>query len=197
MIHRDNCVHFTVLIVLLFIVSFSASASYALVIPGQRNFLLVHRIAPDSRFSFYFLDPTGHAQGAIDSVEISESGAHIFARFAIKYTVTLTFSSIQMTFSPLVNNENDQLFYDYHMNVLVPHTASTILVDVSETPGGHGAGTAQLVTEPGGKEFEKTVQAEWQDADVADLKIILDDTNAMVGTYSGSITVEFTVRDTI
>ena len=197
MIHRDNCIHFTVLIVLLFIVSFSASASYAPVLPGQRDFLLVHRIAPDSRFSFYFLDPTGHAQGEIDSVEISESGEHIFARFAVKYTVTLTFSSIQLTFSPLVNNEDNQVFYDYHMQVLVPHTSGTILVPVSEDQGGHGAGTAQLVTEPGGKEFEKTVQAEWQDADIADLKIILDDSSATAGTYSGSITVEFTVEDTI
>ena len=197
MINREKTVHFIVLILVLFIAVFSASASYAPVIPGQRNFLLVHRIAPDSRFSFYFLDPTGHAQGAIDSVEISESGAHTFARFAIKYTVTLTFSSIQLTFSPLVNNEDNQVFYDYHMQVLVPHTTGTILVPVSEDQGGHGSGTAQLVTEQGGKEFEKTVQAEWQDADVADLKIILDDTNAMVGTYSGSITVEFTVKDTV
>ena len=194
MIHRDNYAHFTVLIILLFIVSFSAFASYDPVIPSNRNFWLTHSIGLDNRFSYFYTGTDAQHVGTITSYEFPEAGVYRFARFCIKYNQDISFTSIVLAFTPLVHNEDNQEFYDYTVRILEPHT-NTVFADVEPQIGGNYKYTSELVSTE--MTFEKTTAGDWQEAEIADLEITLDDSNSIAGQYSGSITCSITAKDTI
>lgn len=156
-----------------------------------RQFRLTHTVNVDSRYSFYFKSTEGD-NPVITSVELSPANPR-FARFGISLNWRVAFSSILLTFNPLEHTTEANVYYDFTIQVVEPHTETPIVTTVPLEIG-HGACTAELVSSESGREFEKTIEGPQQDIDIADFIIDLDDSNAMAGHYQGSIVCTFSSR---
>ena len=157
----------------------------------SRTFKLTHTITVDSRYSFYFKSTEGD-NPIITSAELDPAQPR-FARFGITLNWRIAFTSIVLEFNPLEHTTEDDVYYDYSISVVEPHT-ETQLVDTTPKAVGHGSCTAELVESGTVMEFEKTIDGPQQDFDIADFLITLDDTNTIPGRYQGSIVCAFTVR---
>ena len=155
--------------------------------------MLTHQILKDSRYSSYFKGVDAQHEGTITQYVFPEAGIYRFARFCIKYNETITFSSIVIRFSSLAKEQD---FYDFTMRVLEPHR-NTTLVNVEYDEGGHGSCSAELVVNENGLPLVKSIDDEWQESEIADFEITLDDRYAPAGTYTGTVICELTVKDEI
>ena len=178
----------TVILVLFVFCAGSLLATDPLV---SRTFKLTHTITVDSRYSFYFKSTAGD-NPIITSAELDPAQPR-FARFGITLNWRIAFTSIVLEFNPLEHTTEDDVYYDYSISVVEPHT-ETQLVDTTPKAVGHGSCTAELVESGTVMEFEKTIDGPQQDFDIADFLITLDDTNTIPGRYQGSIVCAFTVR---
>ena len=150
-------------------------------------FRLEHEVHVDSSFFSEFRNPGTDTK--ITEVQFANPGTYRFATLIIGINRSIAFSSISVSFGPLVHNENNNAFYDYSMRLLNPGYDTVLAEAVPDDEAGHGAGsavfTAVTFTKPvdSGSIFEE---------EIVDFEITLDDSTAIAGTYSGNITCVFT-----
>lgn len=161
-----------------------------------RTFKVTHIVHEDSRFFFSFHDTNPQNPGEISEVSFDGPGTYRFARFRISVIRTITFSSLTLTFSPLRHRTVDETYFDYTMQVFQPLT-ETERGENTPSIEGHGACSVEFVESDSGLKFEKSPGIPTQDFDIADLVITLDDEESIPGMYAGTVTVAFTVKDTI
>ena len=181
--------------ILFFLVLNAVSASEG--VPFEsRSFRVTHMVHEDSRFFFSFHSTDPQNPGEITEAVFDDSGTFRFARFRISVVRSITFSSITLDFSPLLHRTLADTYYDYTLQVFLPLT-ETDRGEITPVVDGHGACTVELVESDSGLDFEKSPGLQTQDFDIADLVITLDDENSMPGMYAGTVTVSFTVKDTL
>ena len=181
--------------ILFFLVLSAVSASEGVPFT-TRSFKITHTVHEDSRFFFSFHNPDPQNPGEITEATFDNAGTFRFARFRISVVRSITFSSITLDFSPLVHRTLADTYYDYSLHIYLPLT-DTDRGEITPVLDGHGACTVELVESDSGLDFEKSPGLQTQDFDIADLVITLDDENSMPGMYAGTVTVSFTVKDTI
>ena len=155
---------------------------------ASKTFNLKHVVNVAQKYNFEFRNPTSRSD-VISSVDLSSSGSHIIATLVIVFNTKVKFTRIAVSFSDLINTENNALYYPYSMAILKPNT-SEVLVNTTETENGHGAGGATLYEN---KQFTKYSTEAWNTDEIADFKITLDDSDVTIGTYQGNITILITV----
>ena len=106
---------------LFFLVLSAVSASEGVPFTS-RSFKITHMVHEDSRFFFSFHDTNPQNPGEISVVSFDGSGTFRFARFRISVVRSITFSSITLAFSPLVNRTVDETYFDYTIHVFLPLT---------------------------------------------------------------------------
>ena len=154
----------------------------------SKTFNLKHVVNVAQKYNFEFRNPASR-NDVIDSVNLSSPGAHTIATLVIVFNTKITFTRIAVSFSDLLNTEDNTLYYPYSMDILKPNT-SEVLVNTTETENGHGAGGATLYEN---KEFKKYSTDAWNTDEIADFRINLDEEDVFIGTYQGSITILITV----
>lgn len=150
-------------------------------------FRFMHEVHVDSSFFAEFRNPGTDTK--ITEVQFANPGTYRFATLIIGINKSIAFSSISVSFGPLVHNVDNNAFYDYSMRLLNPGYDTVLAEVVPDNEAGHGAGSAVFTsvtfTKPAdsGPIFEE---------EIVDFEIALDDSNANAGTYSGNITCVFT-----
>lgn len=151
------------------------------------SFRFLHEVHVDS--SFYSEYRTPGTGTKITEVQFGNPGTYRFATLVIGYNKSMSFTSISLSFGPLLHNMIEDAYYDYSMLIFDPGYNSVLAEVVPDNDIGHGAGSVVFSNVTLLKPANSGLVVE---RELVDFEITLDDSEAMAGTYSGNITCVFT-----
>ena len=166
----------TVVLLLLLLVSFCLFAEAV-------SFKIAHAINVSSDFYFEFQKPETSAPFPNATVSFASAGEYQFAKLAFVLRAgTVFFSTVEIQVSDLVHTEESDKYLDFIFRVYEANNTAVPIPFVAD-PDKHGAGSSELKT--------NWTPASGSD-EIAEFWITIDDTNAMVGTYQGTLRVIIT-----
>lgn len=171
----------TILFLLLIV---SSSCAFADPNPAPSvNFQIAHAINVSVDYYFEFQNPATYAAYPNSSVSFSSPGEYRFALLAFVLRAgTVTFSSVEIQVSDLINTEDSEKYCDFIFRVYEANNTAVSIPFIAD-PDKHGAGYSVL----------KTIWSPLSGSDeIAELWITIDDTNAVAGTYQGTVRVVIT-----
>ena len=168
----------TAILLLLFI-----SASFCLFADNSVSFQIAHAINVSSDYYFEFQKPDTSAPFPNSTVSFSAAGEYQFAKLAFVLRAgTVLFSSVEIQVSDLIQTENSDEYCAFTFKVYEANNTAVSIPFVADTDK-HGAGYSVLKT--------NWTPASGSD-EIAEFWITIDDDNAMIGTYQGTIRVVIT-----
>jgi len=161
----------------------SVAASTSLMLSHAVNVPLEYRL------SFREYTPIGISGSEMTEKTFDSGGRYLFTALYLTFNKTLMFDSLTVSFTNLVKTDDNTKYYDYQMEVLVPGDETTHLVEVVEADGGHGAGSARVISSA--TAFRRTNTDATEDVRLADFAITLGEDGVEDGTYTGTVTIDF------
>lgn len=176
------------------IIILAIAASFCL-FADTTSFRVSHSVSVETVYSLNFREYTSSLEvigNEITSATIGADGKQIFAALFLNFNRSIQFKTINVTFSDLVSTTDATVFCPYTMEVLVPAQSNAHLVEIIPDQNGHGSGNARLL--PTITTFSRTTTDDSEDLRIADFAITINDAEASVGTYSGTLTFTFEVN---
>ena len=159
------------------------------------SFRVSHSVSVETVYSLKFREYTSTLDVVGDEISaatIGADGKQIFAALFLNFNRSIQFKTINVTFSDLVSTTDSTVFCPYTMEILAPCQSDTHLVETYVDQTGHGSGNARLLQTI--TTFSRSTTADSEDLRIADFAITINDAEAAVGTYSGTLTFTFEVN---
>ncbi|MBR6086061.1 MAG: hypothetical protein IKP61_10700 [Spirochaetales bacterium] len=177
------------------VIIFLIAVSFCLFADNNTSFRVSHSVSVETVYSLKFREYTSSLDvvgNEISSATIGADGKQVFASLFLNFNRSIQFKTINVTFSDLVSTTDASVCCPYTMEVLVPAQNNTHLVETYVDQNGHGSGNARLL--PTITTFSRTTTDDSENLRIADFAITINDEEAQVGTYSGTLTFTFEVN---
>ena len=177
------------------IIIFLAVAVSLCLFADGTSFRVSHSVSVETVYSLKFREYTASLDvvgDEISSATIGVDGKQIFASLFLNFNRSVQFKTINVTFSDLVSTTDASVFCPYTMEILAPAQSDTHLVETYVDQNGHGSGNARLL--PTITTFSRTTTDDSEDLRIADFAITIDELEAPVGTFSGTLVFTFEVN---
>ena len=177
------------------VIIFLIAVSFCLFADNNTSFRVSHSVSVETVYSLKFREYTSSLDvvgNEISSATIGADGRQVFASLFLNFNRSIQFKTINVTFSDLVSTTDTTVFCPYTMEILAPAQSNTHLVETFVDQNGHGSGNARLLQTI--TTFSRTTTDDSENLRIADFAITINDAEAQVGTYSGTLTFTFEVN---
>lgn len=145
------------------------------------RFQIAHAINVSSSYSLVFWKFRTAEAIPNNAVSYSSGGDYGLATLGITYNSMVRIPKLEIEVSDLTLNGDDSKFLDFTLQVYKANDPTSPFSFTQTSP--HGAGSATLFTNKTFTKYDTTHT--WNNDEIADFRIIIDDSTAVAGTYSG------------